>query len=87
MYSYDDDHPRFRHEKWKAVFDEQDKSTPFTIQAADPKFSLPLGEGTVEFSKWLTKEAVWDRFYTHSAIAMLNDQELKVSRPWDLSCA
>ena len=39
-----DDHPRFRHEKWRQVFEKQLlESTPLTIQAADPLFSLPLG--------------------------------------------
>lgn len=38
LWSCDDNEPRFRHEKWKQVFDKQLGSTPLAIQAADPVF-------------------------------------------------
>ncbi|KAL8723644.1 MAG: hypothetical protein Q9225_000087 [Loekoesia sp. 1 TL-2023] len=76
MWSYDDKHPRFRHEKWRQVFDKQLSSTPFTIQAADPLFSLPLGEDSVEFVSWLHPETIWDRFRSLSQIAGLGSEEL-----------
>ncbi|KAI4169130.1 MAG: hypothetical protein LQ343_005924 [Gyalolechia ehrenbergii] len=76
MWSYDDQHPRFRHEQWRQVFDRQLSSNPFTIQAADPLFSLPLGEKSVEFVYWLHPEAIWDRFRSLSQIAVLEGGEL-----------
>ncbi|KAL8737353.1 MAG: hypothetical protein Q9181_001770 [Wetmoreana brouardii] len=76
MWSYDDDHPRFRHEKWRQVFDKQLSSTPFTIQVADPLFSLPLGEDSVEFTCWMRPEAIWDRYRSLSQIAILEGEEL-----------
>lgn len=79
MWSYDDQHPRFRHQAWRKVFEKQLSSTPFTIQAADPLFSLPLGEDSVEFSHWLSPEAIWKRFHSLSQIAVLEDDELAVS--------
>ena len=80
MWSFEDQHPRFRHETWKEVFDKQLSTTPFTIQFADPLFSLPLGEDSVKFTYWLTREAVWERFHSISYIAVLEGQVLAVSR-------
>lgn len=76
---FDDQHPRFRHEQWKKVFDQQLSSTPFTIQAADPLFSLPLGEESVKFSYWMSKDAIWKRYSTLSQIAVLSPAEKEVS--------
>ncbi|KAL8634094.1 hypothetical protein Q9189_000013, partial [Teloschistes chrysophthalmus] len=76
IWSYDDQHPRFRHEEWRQVFDKQLSSTPFTIQAADPLFSLPLGEDSTEFTCWLSPQAIWDRFHSLSQIAVLEGEEL-----------
>ncbi|KAI9872997.1 MAG: hypothetical protein M1830_000951 [Pleopsidium flavum] len=75
----DDQHPRFRHEQWRQVFEEQLTTTPFTINAADPLFSLPLGEESVKFTYWLSKEAVWERYSTLSQIAVLEPTEKEVS--------
>ncbi|EON65043.1 hypothetical protein W97_04278 [Coniosporium apollinis CBS 100218] len=76
IWSLDDNQPRFRHEKWRAVFDEQLRSTPLTITAfANPLFSLPLGEHEEKWTVWLSKEAVWDRFNTLSQIAVLEGEE------------
>ncbi|KAL8795768.1 MAG: hypothetical protein Q9195_001820 [Heterodermia aff. obscurata] len=61
MWSFDDSQPRFRHEKWRDVFEKQLSTTPFSIQSADPLFSLPLGEQSEKFTYWLTPEAVWQR--------------------------
>lgn len=36
-----------------------------------PKFSLPLGEDHVEWTVWLSDEAIWNRFGTLSAIAVM----------------
>ena len=80
MWTFDDQQPRFRHEKWRAVFDEQLKTTPFTIQTANPLFSLPPGEHVERWTIWLSKEAVWERYRTISYIARLEGQELEVGR-------
>lgn len=78
-WSFDDGLPRFRHERWRDIFDKQLSSTPFTIQAADPLFSLPLGEGHVDFEHWLTREKIWDRLHTLSRISVLEGEVLEVS--------
>ena len=78
-WSFDDDHPRFRHEQWQQVFEKQLRSTPFSIQSADPLFSLPLGEDFVNFTYWLSPEAVWKRYHSLSQIAVLEGEELEVN--------
>ncbi|KAI4103696.1 MAG: hypothetical protein L6R37_003702 [Teloschistes peruensis] len=60
------------------VFDKQLSSTPFTIQAADPLFSLPLGENSTEFTYWLSPQAIWERLHSLSQIAVLEGEELAV---------
>ncbi|CAD0048916.1 unnamed protein product, partial [Aureobasidium pullulans] len=73
---FDDNQPRFRHEKWRSVFDSQLSSNPFSITtSAEPLFALPLAENTEEWSVWLTKEAIWQRFSTLSQIAVLESEE------------
>ena len=80
MWSFDDLEPRFRHKQWAKVFDDQLKSTPATIQMADPLFSLPLGENIEKWTVWLpTKELVRDRFFTVSHIANLEGEKREVS--------
>lgn len=78
MWSFDDLQPRFRHEKWHDVFDKQLSTTPFSIQSADPLFSLPLGEQSEKFTSWLSPEAVWDRLHSLSQISVLEGEELVV---------
>lgn len=78
MWSHNDDQPRFRHEKWRQVFERQVSSSPFTIQTAYPLFSLPLGETSVDIVDWLSPEAIWDRFRSLSQIAVLKGEELEV---------
>lgn len=82
---YDDHHPRFRHEHWKGVFENQVSTTPFTIQAADPLFSLPLGEESVKFTYWMSKDAIWKRYSTQSQITVLDPAEKEVSIPLNQS--
>ncbi|RMZ89111.1 hypothetical protein DV736_g3665, partial [Chaetothyriales sp. CBS 134916] len=71
IWSFDDAMPRFRHEKWKQVFDSQSSS------GDDPLFSLPLGEGIEEFETWLSKEDIWNRVRTLSQLAILEGEELR----------
>ena len=79
-WTFGDDKPRFRHEEWRQVFDDQLKSNPLSITAADPLFSMPLGEGTVPFEVWLSKENVWKRYRTISHIAVLEGEKLERTR-------
>ncbi|KAF2810239.1 S-adenosyl-L-methionine-dependent methyltransferase [Mytilinidion resinicola] len=80
-WTFDDNEPRFRHEKWKQVFDNQVKSTPLTIlTSANPLFSLPLGEDEVKFTTWLSKESLWSRYSTLSHIAVLEGEELEKTK-------
>ncbi|KAL1304954.1 hypothetical protein AAFC00_003864 [Neodothiora populina] len=76
IWSKDDNQPRFRHEKWRSVFDEQLESNPVSITlSATPLFALPIGEQVQEWEIWLSKERVWDRFNTLSQIATLEGEE------------
>ena len=79
-WSFDDHKPRFRHERWRDIFDEQLKSSPMSIQAANPLFSLPLGEGSVKFATKLDKEQIWKRYQTLSQIAVLEGEELEKAK-------
>ncbi|KAI1105527.1 S-adenosyl-L-methionine-dependent methyltransferase [Jackrogersella minutella] len=83
--SLDDGLPRFRHQKWKEVFDQQLPATPFqalkdTFTNRLPRFSLPLGEDSVKWTVWLTEEALSLRLKTLSQIAVLKGGEREV---WD----
>jgi hypothetical protein len=71
---------RFRHAQWKLVFEKQ-PTTPFTIQAADPLFSYLLGEESVKFTYWMSKDAIWKRYSTLSQIAVLEPAGKEVSIP------
>lgn len=80
-WTFDDNEPRFRHEQWRKVFDEQIKSTPLSlIKAADPLFALPLGEHHERWEVNVTREALWERYCTLSQIAVQEGAELEVSR-------
>ncbi|OCK78826.1 S-adenosyl-L-methionine-dependent methyltransferase [Lepidopterella palustris CBS 459.81] len=77
IWAFDDHQPRFRHGKWKHVFDDQIKSTPLTMTAlANPLFSLPLGEQEIKWTVWLSKDDVWKRYCTLSQIAIQKGEEL-----------
>ena len=81
LWTFDDDVPRYRHEQWRRVFDEQVKSTPLSLIIAgdDQLFSLPLAEHDEEFEASLPKEKVWERFNTISQIAVLEGEDREVS--------
>ena len=64
VWSFGNEDVRFRHEQWRKVFEKQLESTPFSIFAADPLFSLPLGEESVRFTQWLSPRAIWDRYHS-----------------------
>jgi ubiquinone/menaquinone biosynthesis C-methylase UbiE len=75
-----DDQPRFRHMRWRKVFDEQIKVTPLTILKAsdDQLFSLPIGEHVEPFEVALSKDDAWKRFYTLGHVAVLEGERLEV---------
>jgi len=78
-WTFNDNQPRFRHEQWREVFEEQSKSTPLSlIKAGDQLFSLPLGEHLEPFETWLPKEKIWERYSTISHIAVLQGEEREV---------
>ena len=79
-WTFDDNKTRYRHERWRQIFDDQLKSNPLSITAADPLFSMPLGESSVPFEVWLSKEDVWKRYRTISHIAVLEGEELERTR-------
>ena len=79
-WTFDDNEPRFRHEKWRKVFEDQSKSTPLSlIFANDQYFALPLGQHLEPFEVWLTKEKVWERYNTLSHISTLQGEDREVS--------
>jgi hypothetical protein len=77
-WTFDDNRPRFRHEKWRKCFDEQLANSPFTLTSADPLFSLPLGEGSVKFEIWLSRDDIWKRYRTLSQVTVLEGEKLEV---------
>ncbi|KPI39634.1 putative methyltransferase-like protein [Cyphellophora attinorum] len=90
VWELDFDQPRFRHGQWKKVFDEQSTSNLFTLKFADPLFGLPIGEETVPYKVWLTREAAWERMRTLGQIAVLEGDELarvkaRCEKAFDLS--
>ncbi|KIW26196.1 uncharacterized protein PV07_09310 [Cladophialophora immunda] len=84
IWTFEDGAPRFRHEKWRQVFEDQTASNPLSVNFTDPLFGLPLGEGSVDFTSWLPKEDLWGRLRTLSQLAILEGEELeKVRKTFD----
>ncbi len=54
-------------------------TSPLKIQAADPLFSLPLGEESTKWTHWSTPDKVWERLHTMSQFAVLEGEDLEVS--------
>ena len=79
-WTFDDNKARYRHEQWRQIFDEQLESNPLSINAADPLFSMPLGENSVPFEIWLSKEDIWKRYRTISHISVLEGEQLERTR-------
>ncbi|KAI9641145.1 hypothetical protein NHQ30_010575 [Ciborinia camelliae] len=78
--SGEDGLPRFRHGKWKQIFEGQLDSTTLqtlkdTFTQDFPQFSLPLGEDHVLWTVWLSDEAIWNRFETLSEISVLEPEK------------
>lgn len=78
-WTFDDKEPRFRHQRWRQVFDDQSKATPLSLIIANEQFfALPLGEHLEPFEVWLPKEKVWERYNTISHISILEGEEREV---------
>ena len=79
MWSFGNENPRLRHDQWKQVFDKQLESDPLSIHAADPRFSLPIGEDSYKWTHWLTEDEIVNRYCTLSHIAVLEGDAMAVS--------
>ncbi|KAF2156768.1 methyltransferase [Myriangium duriaei CBS 260.36] len=76
IWTLDDNQPRFRHEQWRKVFDEQLQSGPISIiTASTPIFALPLGNHEERWEVWLTKDRIWERLNTLSQISVLQGKD------------
>ncbi|KAI1383457.1 S-adenosyl-L-methionine-dependent methyltransferase [Hypoxylon trugodes] len=78
--SLDDGLPRFRHQKWREVFDQQLPGNPIqvikdTFNDDLPRFSLPLGEDSTKWTVWLSEETLASRLNTLSQVAVLKGEE------------
>lgn len=81
IWTLDDDQPRFRHEKWRQVFDEQIKSGPISLMtSSSPLFSLPIGQHEERWEVWLTKDKIWERLNTLSQISVLEPEEKEAAK-------
>lgn len=74
----EDAHP-FRELQWQEVFSGQLKSNPVqvlrdTFTDSLPRFSLPIGQDSVEWTHWLGEGALWKRINTLSQVAMLRGE-------------
>ncbi|ROW16194.1 hypothetical protein VPNG_01763 [Cytospora leucostoma] len=74
----EDAHP-FRELKWQEIFSDQLKSNPVqvirdTLTNKLPQFSLPIGQDSVEWTHWLSEEALWRRINTLSQVALLEGE-------------
>jgi hypothetical protein len=70
----DDNAPRFRNEKWRAIFAEQSPK----LVAGDG--GTVLSEDEVRWTSWLKKEDLWKRWRTLSQIAILQGDALQEAR-------
>jgi hypothetical protein len=78
-WTFEDGSPRYRHEQWKEIFDQQLKSNPLSIIAAsDPLFSLPLAAHEGKWTVWLSKDDLQKRYWTLSQIAVLQGEQKEV---------
>ncbi|PNS17708.1 hypothetical protein CAC42_3103 [Sphaceloma murrayae] len=76
IWSLDDNSPRYRHEKWRQVFDQQLESSPLSIlTSSQPLFALPLGAHEERWEVLLPKDRIWDRLNTLSQISVLEGKE------------
>lgn len=80
--AFPDASPRFRHEQWRRVFEDQVSRSPLNYVIAggeEPLFSMPLGEDVRGWEVPLAREGVWKRWRTLGQVAVLEGEELEVS--------
>lgn len=80
-----DGNKRFRDMEWQEVFDRQMKTNPIQIIRDTgtgnlPRFSVPLEQDSVEWTHWLSEEALWDRINTLSHVALLEGADKENAR-------
>jgi len=79
-WTFQDDEARFRHQEWKKVFEDQSRSSPWSLLVAGEQyFALPLGEWEEAFEVRLGRREVWERYATISSIAVQGAGERQVS--------
>lgn len=66
--------------EWQDIFSKQVKTNPIqalrdTITNNLPRFSVPLGQDSVEWAHWLSEDALWKRINTLSHVAMLEGDD------------
>ncbi|TKX25322.1 methyltransferase domain-containing protein 11 [Elsinoe australis] len=72
----DDGSPRYRHEQWRKVFDQQLESNPLLLTSSSEQlFALPLGNHEERWEVVLPKDKIWDRLNTLSQISVLEGKE------------
>ena len=79
-WTFQDDEARFRHQEWKKVFEDQSRSSPWSLLVAGEQyFALPLGEWEERFEVWMWRRQVWERYATISSVVVLGEEEREVS--------
>lgn len=68
IWSHDDNVPRFRHGKWRNVFDEKEQTY----------FETPINEEHEPQTHWSTPEAIWERLKTYSNFSTADEGVLRV---------
>ncbi|KAK1084323.1 hypothetical protein LTR48_005550 [Friedmanniomyces endolithicus] len=75
-WTFQDDEARFRHQEWKKVFEDQSRSSPWSLLVAGEQyFALPLGEWEERFEVWMGRRQVWERYATISSVVVLGEEE------------
>jgi SAM-dependent methyltransferase len=69
IWQHDDNVPRFRHGKWKAIFNAPGQTF----------FEQPVEEKDVPFTYYADVDALWGRLRTYSQFTNLEGEELQVS--------
>ncbi|KAI5290573.1 hypothetical protein KEM54_001151 [Ascosphaera aggregata] len=78
IWSLHDNENRFRHGKWRAVFDRQGQKSPAASGNSRRLFQYPIEEDAIPFTTHLQKDDVWNRMRTLSHIANSDKEEQEV---------
>lgn len=81
IWSLSDTENRFRHNKWREVFERQGEKSADASDVAERRlFTYPLEETSVPFVANLPKDDVWNRMRSLSHIANSTAEEQEVSQ-------